>query len=197
MLFGGLISTMLQAVLMKGSPLIGVAFFDCIIGVLGIFAASYMTRKPGMAYLVLTILRLLVAVALFTAFLIIFDPEDHLSHILCTNVGVWEHELNQTASPELVAAADAACRDAGAIILGLVATAFVLSVTLFWYPCFRCSLYFVETLSEKEALEGLLRDVEDDDEDDDVVRRLTSPSPAREGIVAPPMRVEAIEMSPM
>ena len=189
-LFGGLVSTMLQAILMQGSPLIGVAFADCVIGVFGIFAASYMARKPGLAYLGLSVGRLLVALALFTAFLVIFDPKDHLSHLLCQKVGQLEQELGETVAPEVLEAAEIACKDAGAIVMGLVATAFVLSVTLFWYPCFRCSLYFVETLSEKEALEGLLRDVEQDDEDDDiVVRHLTSASPAREGIVAPPMRV--------
>ena len=53
-LFAGLVSTMMQAVLFQGSPLIGVAFADVVIGVVGIFAASYMTRRPGVLYLVVT-----------------------------------------------------------------------------------------------------------------------------------------------
>lgn len=152
-----------------------------------------MTRKPGQLYLGLTLLRLAAALALFTAFLVTFEPKLHLSHLLCEEVGIVEQELGHTASPELLEAAELACKHAGVVIMGFVATAFILSVTVFWYPCFRCSLYFVETLSEKEALEGLLRDVDGDDENDDVVMRLTSPSPAKEGVVAPPLSVAITE----
>jgi hypothetical protein len=197
-LFGGLVSTMIQAILFKGSPLIGVAFADCVIGVIGIFAASFMSRKPGLLYLGVTVLRLVIAIALFTAFLVTFVPQDHLSHLLCKEISILEQELSSPVPQETIEAAQLACQHAGAIVMGLVATVFVLSITLCWYPCFRCSLYYVETLSEKEALEGLLHDV-DEDEDDDVVMKLTSQSPAKEpyaeaaSVVAPPLSVVTTE----
>jgi hypothetical protein len=194
-LFVGLMSTLAQAILLQGSPLIGVAFGDCVVGAIGIFAASYMTRRPGLFYLALTVVRLAVAIGLFSAFLGTFAPRDHLSHLLCQVV--LEEEAG--ATPDAVELA--ACNHAGAVVTALVSVAFVLSVTLFWYPCFRCSLYFVETLSEKEALEGLLSDAHDsDDEGDIVLQSLTSASPApgaqprdrefkdsSETVVTPPM----------
>ncbi len=178
-LFVGLVSTMAQAILLQGSPLIGVAFGDCVVGAIGIFAASYMARRPGLLYLAVTLLRLAIAVALFSAFLGTFAPRDHLSHLLCK--GATELE-DDNAPPDVKAAAELACKHAGAVVTALVSVAFVLSVTLFWYPCFRCSLYFVETLSEKEALEGLLSDAHDsEDEGDVVLQSLTSASPAPGG----------------
>jgi hypothetical protein len=82
-LFTGLISTLTQAVWFQGSPLIGVAFFDCVIGVVGIFSSSFMTKRAGILYLVLTLVRLVVALAMFSAFLGTFDAKTHLSHVLC------------------------------------------------------------------------------------------------------------------
>ncbi len=177
-LFAGLVSTMTQAILFQGSPLIGVAFGDCVVGVVGIFASSYMTRRPALLYLVVTVARLVVAAALFSAFLGTFVPRNYLSHLLCKEVALLEQELGSSPPAEVVEAAELACRDAGAVVAGLVIFAFILSSTLFWYPCFRCSLYFVETLSEKEALEGLLNDAHDSEDDDVVLRNLTAPSPS-------------------
>ncbi len=103
-----------------------------------------------------------------------------------------------------LAIAEQQCVNNGIVVMWMVAVAFVFHVTLFWYPCFRCSLHFFETLTEKEALEGLLNDTNDDDDEDDVVlRTLTSPSPAgkndreremkdsNESVVSPPLGVNS------
>lgn len=111
-------------------------------------------------------------------------------------------ELGRNVSHAEIAAAEEQCFNNGIVVMWLVATAFVFHVTLFWYPCFRCSLHFFETLTEKEALEGLLSDTNDEDDDDDVVlKTLTSASPAgknghdrevkdsSESVVSPPLSV--------
>lgn len=221
-LFTGLVSTLTQAVWFQGSPLIGVAFFDCVIGVVGIFSSSFLTKRAGMLYLVLTLVRLVVALAMFSAFLGTFDAKTHLSHLLCKvrrwvcnvfffpcfhtlfahQVFVLDIELGRNISQAEVALAEQQCFNNGVVVMWMVATAFVLHVTLFWYPCFRCSLHFFETLTEKEALEGLLSDANDGDDYDDVVlRTLVAPSPmskdnrerefkdSSEAVVSPPLSV--------
>lgn len=202
-LFGGLVSTMMQAVLFLSSPLIGVAFADVVVGVIGIFSASYMTRRAGRLYLIVTLVRLVLGLALFLAFLFTFKPQSYLSHLLCKEGTLLALELEngQTPSPAAWAEARRRCDASGAVVVGLVAAALILSTTLFWYPCFRCSLYLDEGLAEKEALEGLLHDVEDVEEDE-VLMALTASSPykattreketkdANDTIVAPPAPVE-------
>jgi hypothetical protein len=200
-LFTGLVSTMTQAIWFQGSPLIGVAFFDCAIGCIAIFSASFMTRRAGMLYLVMTLIRLLVALAMFSAFLGTFDAKTHLSHLLC-KVFEYEHAIGMNVTAAMEMEAEKKCLSAGLVVIWMVAVAFVLHVTLFWYPCFRCSLHFFETLTEKEALEGLLSDTNDDDDNDDVVlRTLIAPSPmgksgrerefkeSSESVVSPPLSV--------
>ncbi len=68
---------------MQGSALIGVAFFDCTVGVIGIFSSSFMTRRAGVLYLVVSLIRLAVDLAMFSSFLGTFDAKSHLSHLLC------------------------------------------------------------------------------------------------------------------
>lgn len=187
-MFIGLVNVMLQALLLKGTPLIGVAFMDCVIGCIGIFAASYMTRRPATLYLIVTVVRLACGIAFFVAFLATFTPRAYLSHLLCKEVGILENELDRTLPPGVKEAADLACKKAGVVVVAVVSVIFVLSVTVCWFPCFRCGLYFREALAEKEALEGLLEDVDDEDEDDELMKRLTTtPSRDARNIVAPPV----------
>lgn len=197
-LFFGLISVMLQAVLLQGSPLAGAAFADCAIGCIGIFAASYMSRRAATLYLAVVSGRLLVVIALFTAFLATFSRQ-YLSYLLCKELTLLESDL-ASPSPEAIQAAELACQHAGVVIIVLVSLLFVLSVSLCWFPCFRCGLHFRESLCEREALEGLLNE----NDDDDVLRTLSSTAtPSKFGtarerelaeeahhqIVTPPLRV--------
>jgi hypothetical protein len=117
-------------------------------------------------------------------------------------VFVIENELGHNVTAAETLLAEQQCLNNGAVVLWMVAVAFVLHVTLFWYPCFRCSLHFFETLTEKEALEGLLSDTNDEEDNDDIVlKNLTSPSPSgksgrerefkdsAESVVSPPLSV--------
>lgn len=219
-LFCGLVSVLVQAIAFQGSPLIGVAFLDCVVGVVGIFSAGHGSRRAATLYLVLSSLRLLAGIALCAVFLGIFDPSSHLSALLCKEASLVGQELSGTpVSDEAKEAARAACAHAGAVVVGLVATALVLGATLFWYPCWRCSLYLREAMAEKEALEGLLRETGDGDDDDysydkknkqgkkSVVHELLGPSPSKERgnsmemdahdismeVVSPPMAVHKAE----
>ena len=193
-LFIGIVNVMLQALLFQGSPLIGVAFMDCTIGCIGIFAANYMTKKPATLYLVVTVIRLACAIAFFVAFLATFNPKSYLSHLLCQEVGVLEHELDpeSTLPPGVKEAADLACKKAGTVVMVLVSLMFVLSVTLCWFPCFRCGLYLREVLVEKEALEGLLEDADDQEEEDEIMRRFNMQTPEKSdhSVVGPPIKLE-------
>jgi len=155
-LFSGLISVMIQLVLLQASPTIAVAFADCIVGAMGIFASSYMTRRAATIYLVATLARLVVPIAFYSAFFAIFvpNPKTYLSDLLCGQVALLETEL--TLSPAEYAEAQRLCNNSAVAVIVVISLFFTFSVTLCWYPCCRCSLYLRETLVEKEALEGLL-----------------------------------------
>lgn len=141
-----------QSVYLLAFSAVAVAFGDCIVGAVGIFASSYMTRRAATVYLVATFLRLLLPIAFYSAFFAIFipNPKTYLSDLLCSEVALLESEI--TLSPDAQKEAAEICMHAGAVVTALIATLFSLSVTLCWYPCCRCSLYLRETLVEKEAL---------------------------------------------
>lgn len=143
---------MVQLIILQASPAVGVAFGDCIVGAVGIFASSYMTRRAATVYLAATVLRLVLPIAFYSTFFALFvpNPKLYLSDLLCTGIALVESEM--TLSPEKQKEAAEICAHAGTVVTALIATLFALSVTLCWYPCCRCSLYLRETLVEKEAL---------------------------------------------
>jgi len=191
-LSSGLLSMLLQGITLQANPLLGVALTDVGAGAIGIYASSFTSSMfPINLYLLLFIARGLLPIAFFSAFFVMTkNPSSILSGLLCGEVGHVNAQEHLTAAEK--EALHQVCEHATVVIVILVAFWFLFSLTCCWFPCFRCALHLRESLKEREALEGLLDDVEGDE--DEQLREFMSQSISRRGetsitVVTPPMGV--------